>query len=226
MPTYNEAGSIKKLILQVEHILKNNFEVIVVDDNSPDETWKIVKDLQKSKKFLKLVLRTKERGLPSAIKEGITQAKGEYVCWFDCDDQMPLEKLTEMREKINNCDIVIGSRFIKGGADSRGNKFNQYSSWLANLFAIALLGTYVHDWTSGFILAKKEAVSRAKFEGAHGSYFIDMIFQAAKKGYKIVEVPYVLRPRPVGESKTQGLWPYIKTGSIYIKAILGARFSK
>ncbi len=96
MPTFNEAGNIEELILRVTKVLKKDFEIIVVDDNSPDGTAKAVKKLQKGKPFLRLVVRKNERGLPSAIRKGIDEAKGEIVSWFDCDLSMPPEKLPEM----------------------------------------------------------------------------------------------------------------------------------
>ena len=83
MPTYNEAGNIKELILRVEKELKKDFEIIVVDDDSEDGTGKIVSDLKKDNKYLRLITRKRERGLPSAIKRGIEEARGVIVSWFD-----------------------------------------------------------------------------------------------------------------------------------------------
>lgn len=225
MPTYNEAGNIQELILRTIKALKKDFEIIVVDDNSPDGTAGVVKTMQKKRPFLRLVVRKNERGLPQAIERGIREAKGDLVAWFDCDLAMPPEKLPEMIRLLNKNDIVIGSTFVKEAADGRQVEHAQFFSRLINQMAQFLLGREITDYTSGFIVAKKKAVEDGWFEGTHGSYFITLLHQAKKRGYKIVEVPYILGPRKSGKSKIAGFWPYFKTGLAYLKALLKIRLS-
>lgn len=224
MPTYNEAGNIKELIFRVERELKKDFEIIVVDDDSEDGTGKIVSDLRKDKKYLKLITRKRERGLPSAIKRGIEEARGGIVSWFDCDLGMPPEVLPRMIKLLEKYDIVVGSTFMKGGRDKRKVWHAELFSKLFNLLAKFLLGGGITDYTSGFIAAKKNALKNTKFEGIHGAYFISMLYQARRNGYKIIEVPYTLSPRFYGKSKIGQPISYIRAGLSYLTVLIKTRF--
>lgn len=224
MPTYNEAGNIEELILRTEKALKKDFEIIVVDDDSPDGTSLIVKKLQKKKKYLRLVIRKNERGLPSAIKRGLSISKGNVVGWFDSDLGMPPEKLPEMIRALQLSDIAVGSYFIKGGKDMRNIGHAEFFSRLINKMATLILGGGITDYTSGFIVARKEALETKAFYGVHGTYFIRLIYLAKKSGYKIAEIPYTLSPRGHGKSKISGFWPYFKTGLAYIATLIQVRF--
>lgn len=225
MPTFNEAGNIGKLILRTAKVLQKDFEIIVVDDNSADGTAAVVKGLQKRRPFLRLVVRENEHGLPSAIKRGIDEAKGEKVCWFDCDLSMPPEKLPEMIAGLDKNDIVIGSTFMELGRDKRQVGHAQFFSWLINQLASLILGGGITDYTSGFIVAQKEAIKETRFEGPHGAYFFDLLCRARKNGYKIKEIPYTFSPRGYGKTKIAGFWPYLKTGLMYLVLLLRARLS-
>ena len=219
MPTFNEAGNLPKLIERTEKTLKKEFEIIVVDDNSPDGTSEVVKVLQKEKSWLNLITRVNERGLPSAIKRGIKEAKGEIVAWLDCGLDMPPEKIPEMMTYIPDWDIVVGSTFVKGAKDDRGSITSIFSR-IINLFGQLFLDKEITDFTSGFLVAKKEAVEKTIFDGTHGTYFIGLLYRAKKQGYKIKEVAYRLEPRQYGESKIHNPWLYFKTGLVYLKTII------
>ena len=162
--------------------------------------------------------------MPSAIKRGIKEAKGEIVSWLDCGLDMPPEKIPQMVRLLEKNDIVIGSTFVKGGKDARGVVYASFFSRLINLFCQLVLGKEITDYTSGFIVTKKKAIEGSRFEGAHGSYFIGLLYRAKKKGYKIIEVPYTLLPRQYGQSKITGFWPYFKTGIVYLWTLFKLRF--
>lgn len=225
MPTYNEAGNVKELILRVERVLKKDFEIIVVDDASIDGTGKYVSDLKRKKPFLRLIKRN-ERGLASAVKRGIEEARGNIVSWFDCDLGMPPEKLPQMIKLLGKNDIVIGSTFIFGGEDKREVWHAQLFSRLFNLLAKVTLGGGISDYTSGFIVAKKRAVSASNFEGIHGAYFISMLYQARRNGYRIIEIPYTLSPRFYGKSKIASPLSYLKAGLSYLKVLINSKLSQ
>ena len=226
LPTFNEAGNIIEVIKRTIKTLKSGFEIIVVDDNSPDGTAEVVRKLQKGQSYLKLIVRKNEpRGLPAAIKRGLDNAKGKIVAWLDCDLSMPPEKLSQMARLLKDNDIAIGSTFIKGAKDQRNKFHSQLSSLLINRLAQLILGSDITDYTSGFIVAKKKAIEGTRFEGYHGAYFIDLVYRAKKKGYKITEIPYVLAPRGSGETKIVIFWPYIKTGFCYLWVLLKTRFT-
>ena len=222
MPTLNEAGNLPELIKRIEKALKNDFEIIVVDDNSPDGTAEVVRDMQPERPWLRLVIRKNERGLPSAIKRGISESKGNIVAWLDCGLDMPPEKIPEMMASLSGSDIVVGSTFVKGASDSRGSVTSIFSRTI-NLLCQLLLDKDITDFTSGFLVAKKEAVEKTVFDGTHGTYFIGLLYRAKKQGYKIKEVAYRLEPRQYGESKIHNPWLYFKTGLVYVKTIFRLR---
>lgn len=116
LPTYNEKGNIKRLISAILENMDKSVEVLVVDDNSPDNTWKVVEDMAKTNNSIRLLRRMNKRGLTSALSDGIKLAEGKTVAWMDTDLSMPPEKIRELAHKIDNgYDIAVGSRYIAGG---------------------------------------------------------------------------------------------------------------
>lgn len=225
LPTYNERENIgdliSELILYLSKYISNDFELLVVDDNSPDKTWEEVEKYFGPEPRVKLIRRFKHRSLASAISKGIEESKGNIICWLDCDFSMPPYKLVELIKKITEgYDVAVGSRFIKGGEDVRGAT----DSWLMailsrvmNYFISLLLGSSFKDYTSGFAAARKEIFNEIKIKGDYGEYFIDFIYNARNRGYKIIEVPYYCLPRRRGSSKTKdNLMDYLKNGWKYI----------
>ncbi|MFH1456497.1 MAG: polyprenol monophosphomannose synthase [Patescibacteria group bacterium] len=226
LPTYDERENIIDLILAINNYVKDDREIIVVDDNSPDGTSQIVEEFIKQGKVenLRLITRKKNKGLTNSIWEGIQNAKGEIVVWMDCDFSMPPELIPKLIEKINEgYDISVGSRFVKGGSFKKDTK-NSGDSWLAvilsrlmNVFIWITLDSKFKDYTSGFIAIKKEIFKKIQLRGDYGEYFLDLIFRAILYNYKIIEIPYICLPREKGYSKTgQNLFDYIKRGNKYI----------
>ena len=120
IPTYNEKENIQKLIKKIQEEFnenKINGEIIIVDDNSPDGTGKILEDLKKTQKNLKVIHRSGKLGLSSAVLEGWKIADGEVLGVMDADLSHPPEKIKELFGAIENgeADFTIGSRYIKGG---------------------------------------------------------------------------------------------------------------
>ena len=115
LPTYNEKENIVVLIENIFRHLDQNTEILVVDDNSPDGTWKIVEKLTQTYPNLRLIRRLNKRGLTSALTDGIKASAGNIVAWMDCDLSMPPEKLKELMNKIDEgFDAAVASRFITG----------------------------------------------------------------------------------------------------------------
>lgn len=222
MPTFNEAGNLPELIERTAKALKKDFEIIVIDDNSPDGTSEVVKMMQHERPWLRLVIRKGKRGLPTAVQKGIKEAKGEIVSWLDCGLDMPPEKIVEMITNIPEWDIIVGSTFIKGAKDDRGSVTSIFSRAINRLCQL-ILDSSITDFTSGFLVAKKEVVEKTVFDGTHGTYFIGLLYRAKKQGYKIKEVAYKLEPRKYGESKIHNPWLYFKTGLVYLKTIFSLR---
>jgi len=229
LPTYNEAENIIDLIKEIKKNIKYKKEIIVVDDNSPDGTSKLVKDfITKNKKSnVRLETRFKKRGLTNSIRRGIELAKGDVVVWMDCDFSMPPNVIPKLLNKIEKgYDIAVGSRFIKGGgfkiSNSKGQRDSPIAIILSRLmnFSIQiLLGNSFKDYTSGFIAIKKEVFNKFDLRGDYGEYFIDLIFKAKAYKFKIIEIGYLCIPRERGESKTgQNLPQFLKRGTKYILA--------
>ncbi|RMF91282.1 MAG: polyprenol monophosphomannose synthase [Methanobacteriota archaeon] len=223
LPTYNERENIEKLVREVEAAAP--WEIIVVDDDSPDGTWQVVEKLAGELGNLKLIRRVGRRGLASAIAEGVSVAVGDVLVWMDCDGSMPPEKIPALIRELERVDIAVGSRYVEGGGDRR--PFSRaLSSRLLNLFAAALLRAGVRDYTTGFVAAKRKVFSEVEIEGDYGEYCINLLFHAFRKGFKIAEVPYMCVPREKGKSKTAlGLADLLKRGWSYGMAVLKLRLS-
>lgn len=226
LPTYNEAENILPLIRLINKTVKNKHEIVVVDDNSPDGTSKIVQNFARKKgKNIKLITRIKNRGLTNSLKDGIKFSKGETIVWMDSDLSMPPAVIKKLLNKIEKgYDIAVGSRFVKGGGfkidKSQKNKDSPIAIILSRLmnFAIQiLLGGNFRDYTSGFIAAKRKVFDKVTLRGDYGEYFIDLIYKALAFKFKITEVGYICLPRERGVSKTgQNLWQYLRRGIKYI----------
>lgn len=228
LPTYNEAENITKLIKQINKLVKYQKEIIVVDDNSPDKTYLMVKSLVEKNKIknVRVKIRFKNRGLTNSIKEGIKIAKGEVIVWMDCDLSMPTILINELVAKLEEgYDIAVGSRFIKGGSYERSGKreiinLARMLSWTLNKISFVMLSRKFKDYTSGFIAVKSSVFEKVSLRGDYGEYFIDFIFKSLCLNYKIIEVPCVCVPRLKGQSKTgTNLLQYFRRGRKYISVI-------
>ena len=226
LPTYNEAENILPLIERIKQVLKNfSYEIIVVDDNSPDKTWELVEKLNQEE--VKVIKRISERGLVKSIRCGIQNAKGEYIIWMDADQSMPPELIPKLLDPLNQYDISVASRYVKGGKDKR-TTLRIITSKATNLFANLFLGFQTLDYTSGFIALRKIVFDKVTLiDSVYGEYCIDFLYQSRKNGFKIKEVPYVFIDREAGVSKTASEnLKFFKFGLIYLKQIIKSRYSK
>lgn len=225
MPSYNERENITEAILRISKSLgKNLYEIIVVDDNSPDKTWKIVQDMKNP--HYKVIRRINERGLASAIATGVESAEGNVVVWLDCDLGIRPEEIPRLVEKLNKYDVAIGSRYVNGGKEIRP-WWRAQLSFLINFFARMMLGFKIKDYTSGFIAVKKEVLDTIKLsrEG-FGEYFIEFMYACTKNNLRIIEVGYLYSKRKNGVSKSDGdIWQLLKYGFHYGMKIIKLRFN-
>lgn len=227
LPTFNERDNIVPLIQRGLAALADfQVEMLVVDDDSPDGTWRSVADLAEADPRVRLIRRTEERGLTSAISTGITQAGGAWVGWMDCDLSMPPEDLPRLAGALaNGADVAVGSRFVPGGRDSGHSWVGHAFSRTINLAASLLLDRRIKDYTSGFILARRPVFDQLALRGDYGEYCIDLLYHAVRAGFRVVEIPYHYMPRATGESKTAtNSLGYINRGWNYVVTILRLRF--
>ncbi|OQY26051.1 MAG: hypothetical protein B6I38_11820 [Anaerolineaceae bacterium 4572_5.1] len=208
LPTFNERDNISPLIERTLTALSDyELEIVVVDDDSPDGTWQLVAEKAKSDPRVRLIRRVDERGLTSAIQRGITEARGDRVGWMDCDLSMPPEDWPKLAALLaNGADVAVGSRYVAAGL---------------------ALDWGIKDYTSGFILARKEVFSKISLQGDYGEYCIDLLYRAKKAGFSVQEAPYVCVPREAGESKTAlNAWGYVTRGVNYVKTVGRLRFGQ
>jgi len=232
LPTYNEKGNVEKLIPALKAVLPWPIEFIVVDDNSPDGTADAVRGIMGDIGNVRLIVRTEERGLVSAIQRGIDESRGRIVVWMDCDFSLPPATVPELIAKVreHGADAAIGSRYIPGGADElHGHKgpvvvLQKCCTHALNLLTTLLMQTPFHDWTSGFIAIRAEVIKPIRLYGDYGEYFIMLMAQLIRDRYRWVEVPYQNVPRTIGQSKTaETFLGLMGRGTQYIRHIFKAR---
>ena len=231
LPTYNERDNIAQLIRGILASAITPHRVLVVDDNSPDGTSAVVTELaaelnQTGETKLVLIKRVGEKGLTSAIQRGIDEAINTHgaaiVTWMDCDLSMPPQDIPKLVRLITEggADIAVGSRWIPGGADVAHGLMARSLSWIINRFAMLILGSQVHDYTSGFIAARSASLQKLPLRGDYGEYCIDLLGRAIRADYRVREAPYICVPRTAGDSKTgANLWDYLVKGRKYVAAV-------
>lgn len=199
IPTYNEAENIKKLVPMIDEILvKYTYEIIVVDDNSPDGTAKIAKRLAEYYP-IRVLVREKKKGLASAILYGFMNASGDVLGVIDADLQHPPELLGKMAKKIEEgCDIVIASRYVEGGGIEGWTFYRRLISKGAILLARPLIDS-VKDPMSGCFLLRKEVIDGINLNPTGYKLLLEILVKG--KYVKVAEVPYVFRERIYGQSK-------------------------
>lgn len=232
LPTYNEAGNIVDLAKAIHDVITQPHEIIVVDDNSPDGTSRLIQGLidTGSAPWLRLETRFTDRGLTKSIQRGIDLAKGDTIVWLDCDFSMPPPIIPQLLGNIESgYDIAVASRFVAGG------KYKESHQWfggeesraaillsrLLNWFLRHALFASFTDYTSGFIAIRKDVLNRIRLKGDYGEYFIDLIYRAILLGNTFIEIPYENVPRRAGESKTGSSFMHLfKRGLPYLGTIV------
>ncbi len=224
LPTFNESSNITSLIRRNQQALRDySREIIVVDDDSPDLTWKIAEDLKQPD--VKVIRRMEEKRLVTAIQRGIDEARGKHVVWMDADCSMPPELIPRMLHELQRYPVVVGSRYVKGGKDKRP-LLRVASSRFINLVANIALNFKVLDYDSGFVAARRDVLQQIRLQtsSGYGEYCIEFLYKAGKKGHRIKEVPYSFIDRRAGESKTaDSLYGLFKFGMLYLKGIIKLR---
>lgn len=227
VPSYNERDNVELLYEKVAVALGDTpWEMIVVDDDSPDGTADVVNELSRVYANIRCLRRFGRRGLASACVEGMAVTAAPYVAVIDADLQHDESILPLMlAEALAGADLVVGSRFAEGGSAGDGLSATRLSgSNFANKLAGMIAGQAVSDPMSGFFLIRREAALEAAPKLASDGFkiLIDLIVTSSRMGkpLKIAEVPYTFRPRHAGESKMNplvviqylGLWFSKMTG--------------
>lgn len=201
VPTYNERENIVPLVERIHKSLFNyNYELIVVDDNSPDGTSELAKSLS-STYPVSVLVRTTERGLASAVVAGFNQAKGEVLGVIDADLQHPPEFIPDLLNAIRGgADVAIASRYIPGGGIEGWTLKRKIISIGAKLPANLLLSSArkIKDPLSGFFLFKKKVIDGAVLSPTGYKILLEVL--ARGNANNVVEVPYTFKERERGKS--------------------------
>jgi glycosyltransferase involved in cell wall biosynthesis len=205
IPTYNEAETIVETI---SHVLaqKPDFEVLIVDDSSPDGTGSIVRDAFANQSRVHLLTREQKQGLGLAYLEGFQWAFSndfDAIVEMDADGSHRASDLALLLEASNTVDLVIGSRWIHGGTVENWPWFRKLISRIGNRYAKAMLGTEILDMTSGFRVYRAKFLQQLISEpvSSHGySFQVELAYLASKAG-SVVEVPITFVERVNGKSK-------------------------
>ena len=211
IPTYNEIENIERIIHAVFQ-LPSSFHVLIVDDNSPDETFQKVAELQKQyPEKLFLEVRSKKSGLGTAYVHGFKWALShnyEYIYEMDADfshNPNDLEKLYLACQ--NGADVAIGSRYSKGVNVVNWPLSRVLMSYFASVYVKFITGMQIHDATAGFICYKRivlETINIDKIKFVGYAFQIEMKYRAFVNKFKIEEVPIIFTDRTLGESKMSG----------------------
>ncbi len=208
IPTYNERENIEPLVTQLL-ALPVGLRVIVVDDNSPDGTGAIADRLAvESNGRVGVIHRAGKLGLGTAYIAGFKRALAEgadLICTMDADFSHNPRYIPAMVEKIaQGYDLVIGSRYVRGGATSGCTFDRKLLSWGANAFARTLLGLRAHDTTAGFRCYRREVLEGMDpdaIKASGYSFLIEMLYRVQRRGWRVGEVPITFENRRLGTSK-------------------------
>lgn len=226
LPTYKEGDNIEKIIKilteLLDDIIPNNYELIVVDDDSPDFTWKIAQDLTPEYSQLRVMRRTEEKGLSTAVIRGWQVANGEILGVIDADLQHPPEVLLQLWGEITRgADLAVASRHVEGGGVSEWSVMRRFLSRGAQMLGLIILPeviSRVSDPMSGYFLVRRDAIANKTLSPVGYKILIEVVGRGKIRW--IGEVGYVFREREAGESKVT--WQqYVE----YIQHLLKLRFS-
>ena len=204
VPTYNESKNIIKILDSIAKALPANIaaEIIVVDDDSPDGTGDTAsRYAEKSQLNVKVIRRPTKLGLSSAILAGVQSACGDIVVVMDGDFSHPPQTIPHMLEELQNpkCDLVVASRYIKGGSVVGWPFKRRLMSRGATKIAQGALGIQVKDPMSGFFAFKRDMISGVKFDAIGYKMLLEILVKA--RGARIKEIPYTFTNRREGTSK-------------------------
>ncbi len=216
VPTFNERDNVALLVDLVDKALPGiAWELVFVDDNSPDGTADNVRNLAQADPRVRILHRFGRRGLSSACVEGILATSAPYVAIMDADLQHDETQLKTMFDRLsaNDVDLVVGSRYVEGGGMGEWSEGRVKMSQFATKLALRLTKTPVSDPMSGFMMMRRDAFMRSlPHLSTVGFKILLDILASAPTPLRVAEVPYTFRTRQHGESKLDSLvlWEYLQ----------------
>ena len=235
IPTYNEKENIQAIIQTVLNLVEHQFDVLIVDDNSPDGTAAIVESMiNENPERINILKRAGKMGLGTAYIAGFKWALDhgyEYIIEMDADFSHPVEKLPELQATCatGGADVAVGSRYISGVNVVNWPMGRMLMSYYASAYVRLITGMEVRDATAGYVCYRREVLQSINLDAIEFkgyAFQIEMKFTAYRMGFIIKEVPIVFINRVLGTSKMnssiffEALWGVIKLrwDSIFNKA--------
>ncbi len=228
-PTYNERDNIEKIVHSVIP-LDPRIHVLIVDDNSPDGTGEVADRLTTQLEKVFVLHREQKQGLGRAYIAGFRWAieqKFDFIFEMDADFSHSPEYIKDFLREIQNCDLVIGSRYISGVNVINWPMSRLLLSYYANVYTRLVTGLPLRDATGGFKCFRREVLERIDLDRVRSSGYsfqIEMSMRAWKKGFRIKEIPIIFYERLAGVSKMskkimrEAIW---MVWSLRLKSILG-----
>ncbi len=211
IPTYNEAENVGPIVRaaaqQLEQTVPGDFRILVVDDNSPDGTGRLADELASELGVVEVLHRPGKNGLGQAYVAGFgvaLEAGAELIMEMDADFSHDPRYLPELLAAAEQADVVLGSRYVKGGGTRDWGLLRRMISRGGGLYARTILGVDIRDLTGGFKCIRRSVLESIDLPTvrAEGYVFqIEVTYRAVRMGFRVVEVPIVFRDRTVGTSK-------------------------
>ena len=209
VPTFNERDNVTVLYRRLEATLTGiAWEVVFVDDNSPDGTWEVVRNLARKDSRVRCIRRIGRRGLSGACIEGILASSGPYAAVIDADLQHDETQLPKMVALLRSgaAELVVGSRYIEGGSADSFNKQRAGASQLATEVARRVLKVEVADPMSGFFMIRRDRFEQLAPElSTQGFKILLDVIATAQGKLRTIEIPYTFGSRQHGESKLDSM---------------------
>lgn len=210
VPTFNEAENLPALIAELRALALPGLLVLIVDDNSPDGTGRVADGLAERLPGAVLVRhRAEKRGLGRAYVDGFAQALAlgaDFIIQMDADFSHPPDAIPIMLGAIQNCDVVVGSRYVRGGQlDERWSWWRRFLSWWANeVWSRQLLRLKTRDITAGFKCWRRATLAGIGLDRVFSNGYafqVEMAYLTERLGYRVKEIPIYFEDRRIGKSK-------------------------
>lgn len=231
-PTYNEAENLPNLVRSVSTELSGvDHELLIVDDDSPDRTWAVGQKLSNDNPRIRVIRRTKDRGLSPAVIEGFLSSSSDYVGVIDADLQHDPAILPQMIAALDaGAEIAVGSRYVKGGGAGAWSRARRFQSWVATKLARTFLGVELADPMSGYFMLPRADFNRIHKDLDLSGFKILLEIIARLAPSKVEEVPYTFRTRVAGKSKLSSKVVFQYLGQLWnlssVSRYMSVRFIK
>jgi dolichol-phosphate mannosyltransferase len=207
LPTYNERENLEPMLRALADVLGPDDRVLVIDDRSPDGTGRLAEELAAELPFVDVMHRERKEGLGPAYLAGFRHALAagaELILEMDCDFSHDPQDVVRLIDATDNADLVLGSRYVDGGAIRNWGAARRFVSFSGSLYARVVLATPVRDLTGGFKCIRRRVLETIDLDAVHAkgyAFQIEMTYRAQRAGFRVSEVPITFVDRTRGGSK-------------------------